>query len=150
MLLLLALCSIHMVPLIVVSAVHSDLTVFAVSTTQGVPEALASTASTHSISNQQLDQLQHQQQHPQQQHPQQEHSTPGATASQSVSPRPAFASSSLAAPVSSSYWSNSAGGWVLALSLLFAVRQGREQADAARLDVRALQARQQDSRVQVG
>jgi hypothetical protein len=38
---------------------------------------------------------------------------------------------------------------VVALSLLIAVRQGREHADAARLDVRALQARQQESRVQV-
>jgi len=39
---------------------------------------------------------------------------------------------------------------VVALSLLIAVRQGRSHADAARLDVRALQARQHDSRVQVG
>jgi hypothetical protein len=38
---------------------------------------------------------------------------------------------------------------VVALSLLIAVRQGRAQADAARLDVRALQARQHESRVQV-
>lgn len=64
--------------------------------------------------------------------------------------RPAFASSSLSAPVGTGYWATSAGGWVVALSLLIAVRQGRSHADAARLDVRALQARQHDSRVQVG
>jgi hypothetical protein len=50
---------------------------------------------------------------------------------------------------SSSYWESSAGGCVVAMSLLMAIRQGRSHADAARLDVRALQGRQQDSRVQV-
>lgn len=78
---------------------------------------------------------------------QQQDSTTSAATTQPQ--RPAFASSSLAVPASSSYWASSAGGWVVALSLLIAVRQGRAHADAARLDVRALQARQQESRVQV-
>jgi hypothetical protein len=37
----------------------------------------------------------------------------------------------------------------VAMSLLVAVRQGRLAADAGRLDVKALQARQEGSRVQV-
>lgn len=111
-------------------------------TNQSVPEASAPTAVAHTSLQQQ-----HHHHHHHHQHSQQD-SRPIPTPSQAVPPRPAFASSSLAAPAS--YWSTSAGGWVVALSLLFAVRQGREHADAARLDVRALQARQQDSRVQVG
>lgn len=75
--------------------------------------------------------------------------TQQAPTSQALPARPAFASSSLSVPVSDGYWSTSAGGWVVALSLLIAVRQGRAQADAARLDVRTLQARQHESRVQV-
>lgn len=86
--------------------------------------------------------------HQQQQHSQDTLTSP--TSALVVSQPPAFASTSLAAPASSSYWATSAGGWVVALSLLFAVRQGRQHADAARLDVRALQSRQQESRVQVG
>lgn len=46
-------------------------------------------------------------------------------------------------------WHGSVGGWAAALLVLAAVRQGRVQADAERLDVRALQQRQQDSRMQV-
>lgn len=72
-----------------------------------------------------------------------------SSSSQALAPHPIFASSSLSVPLGGGYWATSAGGWVVALSLLIAVRQGRAHADAARLDVRALQARQQESRVQV-
>lgn len=59
-------------------------------------------------------------------------------------------SPALSAASPGGFWESSAGGWVVALSLLLAVRQGRLAADAGRLDVKALQARQHSSRVQVG
>ncbi len=46
-------------------------------------------------------------------------------------------------------WEAPAGGWAIAACLLLAVRQGRLAAEEDRLDVRELQLRQQDSRVQV-
>jgi hypothetical protein len=51
--------------------------------------------------------------------------------------------------VPSGYWQSTAGGWAIAAAVLLAIRLGRQRADAERLDVRALQARQQESRVQV-
>lgn len=59
-------------------------------------------------------------------------------------PTPALASMSAAGPYS---WTSSIYGWVTAFALLLAVRQGRSQADADRLDVRALQSRQTESRM---
>jgi hypothetical protein len=118
-----------------VAAPSSSTQQFGLQRRQEAPEATATvSASSHP--------------HHQQQHLQDTLTSP--TSSLVVSQHPAFASTSLAAPASSSYWATSAGGWVVALSLLFAVRQGRQHADAARLDVRALQSRQQESRVQVG
>ncbi len=40
------------------------------------------------------------------------------------------------------------GGLVIALTILAAIRMSRDRADSERLDVSALQARQQESRVQ--
>jgi hypothetical protein len=105
---------------------------------QHVPEPTAAAVTAQQALQQQQLQLQQQQQQ----------STDGSITTTTVA-RPAFASSSLTAPAGGGYWATAASGWVVALSLLAAVRQGRAHADAARLDVRALQARQQDSRIQV-
>jgi hypothetical protein len=106
---------------------------------------------THTIFCSLLESLQAQQgaapssinQHQQQHHQQQQHITIPAT--------PNTSSPAAALPVAGAagFWESSAGGWVVAMSLLVAVRQGRLAADAGRLDVKALQARQEGSRVQV-
>jgi hypothetical protein len=80
-------------------------------------------------------------QHQQQQ--QQQHITIPAT------PNTSSPAAALPAAGAAGFWESSAGGWVVAMSLLVAVRQGRLAADAGRLDVKALQARQEGSRVQV-
>jgi hypothetical protein len=54
----------------------------------------------------------------------------------------------LTKPASSAFWESSAGGWVVAAAVLLASRQGRLQAEADRLDVRVLQQRQSQNRVQ--
>lgn len=68
--------------------------------------------------------------------------------SNSITPTPIQVSP--AAFTLSHFLESSAGGWVIAAALLLAVREGRSRADADRLDVRVLQARQENSRVQVG
>lgn len=74
------------------------------------------------------------------------HAAPARALAIAATPLPAAAA--LQPPVS--YLESSAGGYVVALAVLLSVRQGRVQADDDRTDVRALEVKQQDSRVQVG
>ena len=62
-----------------------------------------------------------------------------SSSSSSSSPAAAAAAATVMAGAPSGLWQSSVGGWVVALSLLAAIRMSREQTDAERLDVSALQ-----------